>query len=195
MVFLVLYVDDILLIGNDVGTLSSVKVWLSTQFDMKDLGEASHILGIKLMRDRRKRMLGLSQATYIDQILFRYGMQDSKKGLVPFRLGKSLSVNQRPRTEAEKERMRGIPYASVVESLMYAMLRTRPDIYFTMGMVSRYQSDPDEEHWIAVKHILKYLRRMRDYKLVNHDESLEPIGYTDSDFQSDMNSRKSTEMT
>ena len=52
VVFLVLYVDDILLIGNDVGTLSSVKVWLSNQFSMKDLGEASHILGIKLMRDR-----------------------------------------------------------------------------------------------------------------------------------------------
>ena len=52
VMFLILYVDDILLNGNDVGTLSSVKVWLSTQFDMKDLGEASHILGIKLMRDR-----------------------------------------------------------------------------------------------------------------------------------------------
>ena len=50
VVFLLLYVDDILLIGNDVGSLSSVKVWLSNQFDMKDLGEASHILGIKLMR-------------------------------------------------------------------------------------------------------------------------------------------------
>ena len=52
VVFIILYVDDILLIGNDVGTLSSVKVWLSTQFDIKDLGESSHILGIKLMRDR-----------------------------------------------------------------------------------------------------------------------------------------------
>ena len=51
VVFLILYVDDILLIGNDVGILSSVKVWLSNQFDMKDLGEVSHILGIKLMRD------------------------------------------------------------------------------------------------------------------------------------------------
>ena len=66
VVFLVLYVDDILLIENDVGTLSSDKVWLSAQFDMKDLGEASHILGIKLLRDRQKRMLGLSQASYID---------------------------------------------------------------------------------------------------------------------------------
>ena len=60
VIFLVLYVDDILLIGNDVGVLSSVKVWLSSQFDMKDLGEASHILGIKLLRDRKQRMLGLS---------------------------------------------------------------------------------------------------------------------------------------
>ena len=55
VVFLILYVDYILLIGNDVGTLSSIKVWLSAQFNMKDLGEASHILGIKLLRDRQKR--------------------------------------------------------------------------------------------------------------------------------------------
>ena len=97
---------------------------------MKDLGEASHILGIKLMRDRQKRMLGLSQASYIDEILTRYSMQDSKKGFVPFRVGKSLSSNQRPKTSAEIERMRGIPYASAVGSLMYAMLCTRPDICF-----------------------------------------------------------------
>ena len=109
-------------------------------------------------------------------------MQDSKKGLVPFRLGKSLSSNQRPRTEAEIERMRGIPYASTVGSLMYAMLCIKLDIFFAMGMVSRYQSDTGEEHWIAVKHILKYLRRMRDYMLVYQDESLKPVAYTDSDF-------------
>ena len=60
VVFLELYVDDILLIGNDVGVLSSFKVWLSSQFDMKDLGEASHILRIKLLLDRKQRMLGLS---------------------------------------------------------------------------------------------------------------------------------------
>ena len=119
-------------------------------------------------------------------------MQDSKKGLVSFRLRKSLSSNQRPRTEAEIERMRGIPYASAVGSLMYAILCTRPDICFAVGMVSRYQSDPDEEHWIVVKHILKYLRRTRDYMLVYHDKSLEPIGYTDSDFLLDIDSRKLT---
>ena len=86
-----LYVDDILLIGNDVGVLSSVKVRLSIQFDMKDLGEASHILGIKLLRDHKQRMLGLLQATYIDHILARFSMQDSKKGFLPFRHGITLS--------------------------------------------------------------------------------------------------------
>ena len=84
------------------------------------------------------------------------------------------------------------PYASAVGSLMYAMLCTRPDICFVVGMISRYQSDPDKEHWIAVKPIFKYLRRTRNYMLVYQDESLVPIGYTDSDFQSDRESRKST---
>ena len=87
--------NDILLIGNDVGTLSLVKVWLSTQFDMKDLGEANHILGTKLLQDRQKRILGLSQATYIDKILAIFSMQDSKKKFVPFRVGISLSGDQR----------------------------------------------------------------------------------------------------
>ena len=76
---LVLYVDDILLIGNDVGVMSSVKIWLSNQFDMKDLGEANFILGIKLWRDCNNRMLGLSQAGYIDKVLERFSMQNSKK--------------------------------------------------------------------------------------------------------------------
>ena len=54
VIFLVLYVDDILLIRNDVGVMSSINIWLSSQFDMKDLGEASYILGIKLWRDRKQ---------------------------------------------------------------------------------------------------------------------------------------------
>ena len=96
--FLVLYVDDILLIGNDVGVMSSVKVWLSSQFDMKDLGEANFILGIKLWRDRKNKMLGLSQVGYIDKILERFSMQNSKKGLLPFRHGVPLSDDQTPKT-------------------------------------------------------------------------------------------------
>ena len=75
---------------------------------------------------------------------------------------------------------------------MYAMLCTRPDICFAVGIVSRYQSNPGFAHWIAVKNILKYLRRTRNYVLVYGNKDLIFIGYTDSDFQTDIDSRRST---
>ena len=164
--FLMLYVDDILLIGNDVGVMSLVKVWLLSQFDMKDLGETNFILGIKLWRDRKNKMLGLLQAGYIDKVLKRFSMQNSKKGLLPFRHRVPLSNDQRPKTLKEENMMRQVPYASAMGSLMYAMLCTRPDICYLVDMVSRYQLNPRPKHWQAVKHILKYLQRMRNYMLV-----------------------------
>ncbi|KAM1050580.1 hypothetical protein ACFX13_033042 [Malus domestica] len=75
VVFLVLYVDDILLFGNDTAVLSSVKVWLSKTFHMKDLGDASYVLGIKLYRDRSRKLIGLSQSMYIDKVLSRFQME------------------------------------------------------------------------------------------------------------------------
>jgi len=89
--FLVLYVDDILLIGNDIPMLQSVKVWLSKNFTMKDLGEASYILGMKIYRDRSRRMIGLTQGTYIQKVLKRFSMENSKRGLIPMSHGVSLS--------------------------------------------------------------------------------------------------------
>ncbi|XP_070010731.1 secreted RxLR effector protein 161-like [Nicotiana tabacum] len=88
--------------------------------------------------------------------------------------------------------MKAVPYASTVESLMYVILCTRPDICFAVGIVSRFQSNPGREHWTAIRHIIKYLKRTRDYMLVYHSGDLAPIGYTDLDFQSDKDSRKYT---
>ena len=75
---------------------------------------------------------------------------------------------------------------------MYIMRCTRPDICFAVGMVSRYQSNPGKKHWTSVKHIIKYLKRTRDYVLAYQADSLVPLGYTDSDFQLYKDSRKST---
>ena len=90
-------------------------------------------------------------------------MQDSKKGLSPFRHGIPLSQDQCPKTLEEKEHMQSVPYAFIVGSLMYAMLCTKLDICFEVGMVSRYQSNLGPEHWTTIKHVLKYLRRTRNY--------------------------------
>jgi hypothetical protein len=81
--FLVLYVDDILIIGDDIGTLNNVKSYLNNFFSMKDLGEDVYILGIKIYRDRQRHLIGLSQSTYLDKVLKRFGMDKSKKGSMP----------------------------------------------------------------------------------------------------------------
>ena len=101
-------------------------------------------------------------------------MQNSKKGLLPARNGIALSKEQCPKTPQEEEDMRRVLYASAVGSLMYAILCTRPDISYAVGIVSRYQSNPGLDHWIVVKHILKYLRRTRNYMLVYSGGDLNP---------------------
>src|ERR1041384_7715300 len=112
--FLVLYVDDILLIGNDKKFLEGVKEYLNGQFSMKDLGEAAYILWIEIYRDRPNRRLALSQSTYIDKILKRFSMGNSKRGLLPVIKGVKLSVTQCPTIAREKEEMSSKPYASAI---------------------------------------------------------------------------------
>ena len=186
LVFLVLYVDDILLIGNNIPLLQSVKSSLKSSFSMKDLGEANYILGIRIYRNRSKRLIGLSQSTYIDKVLKRFNMQDSKRGSLPMSSGISLCKNQCPSTQDERDRMSKIPYASAIGSIMYAMLCTRPDVSYALSVTSRYQSNPGESHWIAVKNILKYLRKTKDAFLVyGGEEELVVSSYTDASFQTD----------
>ncbi|KAK1626565.1 hypothetical protein QYE76_000880 [Lolium multiflorum] len=190
--FLILYVDDILLIGNDIELLSSVKGYLNNSFSMKDLGEASYILGIKIYRDRSRRLIGLSQSTYLDKILKKFRMDESKKGFLPMLPGKVLSKTQGPATAEERERMCNIPYASAVGSIMYAMLCTRPDIAHAVSLTSRYQSDPGMEHWTAVKNIPKYLKRTKDMFLCyGGDQELVVNGYTDASWNTDPDDSKS----
>ena len=193
IVFLMLYVDDILLIGNDIPTLQSVKSWLGKCFSMKDLGEAAYILGIKIYRDRSQRLLGPSQSGYIDKVLKRFSMRDSKRGFLPMSHRIKLNKSQCPTMKDKRDRMDKIPYASAIGSIMYAMLCTLPDVSYALSMTSRFQSDPGECHWIAVKNILKYLRRTKDIFLIYGGQEGELVisGYTNDGFQSDLNGFRS----
>jgi Reverse transcriptase (RNA-dependent DNA polymerase) len=98
-VFLVLYVDDILLGSNDKNMMRETKKFLFKHFDIKDLGEASYVLGLKIHRDRNKGILELSQQAYIDKILKRYGMENYKPGNTPIAKGDKFSLDQFPKTE------------------------------------------------------------------------------------------------
>ncbi len=193
VVFLILYVDDILLMGNNIPMLQDVKSWLGKCFAMKDLGEAAYVLGIKIYRDRSKRLLGLSQSAYIDKILKRFKMDASKRGTLPMQHHVNLSKTQGPSTPAEVARMKGIPYASAVGSIMYAVRCTRPDVAFTQNITSRYQQNPGESHWTAVKNILKYLRNTKDMFLVygGVEGELGVTCYTDASFETDRDDSRS----
>src|SRR5215216_6355028 len=81
--FLILYVDEILLIGNNIEFLDSIKGYLNKNFSMKDVGEAAYILGIKIYRDRSRRLIGLSQSTYLDKVFKKFKIDQSKKGFLP----------------------------------------------------------------------------------------------------------------
>ncbi|GJZ18624.1 retrotransposon protein, putative, ty1-copia subclass [Tanacetum coccineum] len=119
--FLILYVDDIIIMGNHIPSLQSVKDYLAKCFAMKDLGEATFILGIKIYRDRSKRLIGLGQNAYMDKILKRYKMDNFKRGHIPMQERLDLNKTQGASTPKEVKRMQNVPYASAVGSIMYAV--------------------------------------------------------------------------
>nr|GEW86644.1 retrotransposon protein, putative, Ty1-copia subclass [Tanacetum cinerariifolium] len=137
--FLILYVDNILIMGNNIPMLQDVKSYLRRCFAMKDLGEAAYILGIKIYRDRSKRIIGLCQSAYIEKILKRFYMENSKRGPIPMQKKLKFSKSQGASTPAEIQRMQNITYASTVGSVMYVVRCTRPDVAFTQNITSRFQ--------------------------------------------------------
>src|SRR5512132_957315 len=118
VVFLILYVDDILLMGNDIELLDSIKAYLNKSFSMKDLGEAAYILGIKIYSDRSRRLIGLSQSTYLDKVLKKFKLDKAKKGFLRVLQGVKLSKTQCPTTSEDREKMKDVPYASAIGSIM-----------------------------------------------------------------------------
>ena len=190
--FLILYVDDILLIENDTEFLNSIKGYLNKNFSVKDLGEAAYILSIKIYRDRSRRLIGLSQSTYLDKVLKKFKMDQAKKGFLPVLQGVKLSQTQCPTTAEGREKMKDVPYASAIGSIMYAMLCTRPDVCLAISLAGRYQSNPGVDHWTAVKNILKYLKGTKDMFLVyGGDKELVVNGYVDASFDTDPDDSKS----
>ncbi|VVA35697.1 PREDICTED: Retrovirus-related Pol poly from, partial [Prunus dulcis] len=114
------YVDDILLACTNLTMLHDCKNFLSKNFEMTDLAEASYVLGIYISKDRKNGVLGLSQKSYIEKVLKRFNMQNCTGSDIPISKGDKLSTEQAPKTEQEKLEMVDKPYASLVGSLMYA---------------------------------------------------------------------------
>ncbi|GJX25553.1 retrotransposon protein, putative, ty1-copia subclass [Tanacetum coccineum] len=134
--FLILYVDDILIMGNNIPMLQDVKSYLGMCFAMKDLGEAAYILGIKIYRDRSWRLIGLFQSAYIEKILKRFHMENSKRGSIPMQEKLRLSKSQGASTPAELKR--DIHWTIVKNILKY--LRNTKDMFLVYKGVVDWKS-------------------------------------------------------
>jgi hypothetical protein len=191
-IILLLYVDDMLIVGQDANMVGSLKKELFKSFDMKDLGPARQILGMQILRDKKAKKLWLSQEKYVERVLERFNMKHAKPVSTPLGGHFKLSKKSCPSSNKEKENMASIPYSSAVGSLMYAMVCTRPDIAHAVGVVSRFMVNPGKEHWEAVKWIFRYLRGSS--KSCLSFGSSKPVleGYTDADMAGDLDGRKST---
>ncbi|RDX83005.1 hypothetical protein CR513_36131, partial [Mucuna pruriens] len=156
-IILLLYVDDMLIVGKSISRIDRLKKQLSESFAMKDMGVAKQILVS-----------------------------------TPLAAHFKLSSGHSPSNEAEKTNMSRVPYASVVGSLMYAMVCTRPDIAHVVGTVSRFLSNPGREHWNAMKWILRCFHGTSNLRLCFGGEKPTLVGYSDLDMAGDIDSRKST---
>ncbi|GJX32827.1 retrotransposon protein, putative, ty1-copia subclass [Tanacetum coccineum] len=173
--FLIFYVDDILIMGNNIPMLQDVKSYLRRCFAMKDLGEAAYILGIKIYRDRSKQLIGLCQSAYIEKILKRYFMENSKRGTIPMQEKLKLSKSQGASTPTEKQRMKNIPYASAIGLIMCVVRCVHPDVAFAQNMTSRFQQNPGAVDWKTTKQSIFATSSTNAEYIVAFDASKEAV--------------------
>uniref|UniRef100_A0A2N9EP82 Integrase catalytic domain-containing protein n=1 Tax=Fagus sylvatica TaxID=28930 RepID=A0A2N9EP82_FAGSY len=192
LALLSIYVDDILLASNSPDMMKETKFCLGSKFEMKDMGPTNYVLGIRIFRDRDSKLIYLDQENYLEKVLKRFKMEDCRPVSTPVSKGTILNKSMCPTNKIELEKMKAVPYAQAVGSLMYAMTSTRPDICYAVGLVSRYQSNPGKAHWQAVKQIFRYLQMTKNMKLCFGLDELEIKGFTDADFTGDTDDRKST---
>jgi hypothetical protein len=190
-IYLLLYVDDMLIAAKDKSEIAKLKEQLNLEFEMKDLGVARKILSVEIIRDIKFGMLYLSQRGYIEKVLCRFNMQDAKPVSTPLAPHFKLSLDLCPASDEDIKYMSRVPYSSAVDSLMYAMVCSRPDLAHVMSAVSRYMANPGKEHLNAVQWIFRYLRGTSNACLRFGKSTRGLIGYVDSDYAGDLDNRRS----
>ena len=145
-IFLLLYVDDMLIAAKSIVKVNKLKVLLSREFDIKDLGASKKILGMEISRDRDTKILWLSQADYVKKVLERSSMENAKPVSTPLANHFHLSTLQCPKTIEKTEDMSKFSYASAVGCLMYSIVCIRPDLAHAVSVVSKYMANPGKQH-------------------------------------------------
>ena len=186
-VIAIVYVDDAMFMGSDKELILKKKKEFMKMWDCCDLGEPKEFLGMRITRDCKKRKLVLNQRDYLIKILSRFHHTNAKITHTPLPSSWTLTANiSRVDNTLCKQ------FQSVIGSLLYLMLGTRPDIAFAVIKLSQFSANPSKDHLQKSYHILRYLLHTRNYELV-FDGLLDAgfMAFCDSDWASDIDDRKS----
>ena len=190
--FLALYVDDLLLVWGDKDSLLSVKGSLSEHFKMKDLGLGLYLLGLEIRR-RSGGGYFLVQEKYAEEVVRKFGMGEARVASTPFEHGSEMGLAEAGNSagEGSPAGMDDIPYRSVVGSLMYLAVCTRPDLSMAVSALSKYCQAPQPQHWEAAKSVLRYVKgTAREGLGYSLGEDLALWGYSDASYGSDQETKK-----
>ncbi|KAK8933689.1 hypothetical protein KSP39_PZI015904 [Platanthera zijinensis] len=187
-VILLVYVDDIIITGDDSQGIQAVKVHLNSVFQTKDLGPLRYFLGLEIAR--RPDGLTLSQQKYCLDLLHDAGQSGCKPSDTPKDVNHKLCAQT---SDSDLLLQNPEYYRRLVRKLLYLTV-TRPDISFVVGLVSRYMHSPRKSHLQAVEQILRYLKTAPGQGLVYRTSSSAPtlVAYSDADYAGSLDDRRST---
>ena len=210
-IFICLFVDDMPCAYHkqDAAEFEADKAKLKAKYKIQELGDAKLVLGMRITRDRATRTLKVDQETYINRLLEKTDMQDCIPVTTPAEPGKHLSaLPDGSESSSSEQSINPLQYGSVVGSLLYAAISTRPDISYAVGVLSRFISAPQAHHWDAAKRVLRYLKGTASlglhYRAASSiDGAAVPLSntstsiiigpiYTDANWAGDLDDRKST---
>lgn len=176
------FVDDIKIMGTKgSGLIGRVKAKLTVAFSMVNMGPISFYLGLKVIQDREKKMIKLSQPAYIDKVLEKFHLSGANMANCPMK--ESTLLTQRTKGEGEASPSEKRKYQGMTGSLMFSMVETRSDIVYATSLVSCFAKNPSHQHTKAVKTILQYLKGSRDRRITyGGDEELCVVEYSDFDW-------------
>ena len=190
-VYLLLYVDEMLIAAEDKEEIRKIKVQLNKDFEMKNLGMTKNILGMEILRDRKASKLYVSQKGYIKKVIHKFNMQNDKTVSSPLATHFKLSSTLSPQFDDDVDYMSRVPYSSAMGSLMYAMVCLCPDLSYAASAVNRYMANPGKEHQKTIQWVFRYLRGTTNDCLHFGRTRDGVVGYFDSDFVSDLDKRRS----
>ncbi len=179
--------------SNLLSDILKFKEMISRKFKCKDLGELKFILGIRVER-RRDGALLLNQNQYIDELIKKFNQENSKSSNIPIQPNNNLTSKLENEKESLRELVDPNMYRQVIGSLIYLMTSTRPDISYSVGLLSRFMSNPRELHWRCLKRVIKYLKSTINYSLIYEKATIKEsslVGYSDSDYASNADDRRS----